>query len=237
MPGEYDISNVEVTVVEILNSDEEHALEAMLMAEERGGVAEGENGAACAHPESVPTEALEGLERLGFVSSADGVLFLTTSGRKVAEDLVRRHRLTEVLLDTVLGLDRQRGFDIGCQMEHQMPPEMSEAFCTLLGHPEICPHGWPIPAGPCCQAGKTAVTSQVVPLTALKPGEKGRLFMIKPKTHDRLHRLSSLGLRPGVIVELHASRPSLCFRFEGTELAVEKDVAEDIFVTRLKANY
>ena len=221
--------------MEILSSKAEHALEAMLMAEERGGGIVAKNGADCAHPESVPGDAMEALERLGFVASADGVPVLTTSGRKVAEDLVRRHRLTEVLLDTVLGLDRQRGFDIGCQMEHLMPPEMSEAFCTLLGHPEMCPHGWPIPAGACCQARKTAVTSQVVPLTALKPGEKGRLFMIKPKTHDRLHRLSSLGLRPGVIVELHASRPSLCFRFEGTELAVEKDVAEDIFVTRLKS--
>lgn len=221
--------------MEILGSKEEHALEAMLMAEERGDE-QGENGAACAHLESVPSEAVEALERLGFVSTAQGAPSLTTSGRKVAEDVVRRHRLTEVLLDTVLGLDRQRGFDIGCQMEHQMPPEMSEAFCTLLGHPETCPHGWPIPPGSCCQAGKTAVTSQVVPLTALKPGEKGRLFMIKPKTHDRLHRLSSLGLRPGVIVELHARRPSLCFRFEGTELAVEKDVANDIFVTRLKSD-
>jgi len=220
--------------VEILSSKAEHALEAMLMAEERGAE-QGENGAACAHPESVPPEALEALERLGFVAASDGALLLTTSGRKVAEDVVRRHRLTEVLLDTVLGLDRQRGFDISCQMEHQMPPEMSEAFCTLLGHPETCPHGWPIPPGPCCQAGKTAVTSQVVPLTALKPGEKGRLFMIKPKTHDRLHRLTSLGLRPGVIVELHATSPALCFRFEGTELAVEEDVAEDIHVTRLKS--
>jgi DtxR family Mn-dependent transcriptional regulator len=48
-------------------------------------------------------------------------------------------------------------------------------ICTLLGHPEICPDGKPIPRGICCSAGISWVQNTVVNLIDLKPGNKGKI--------------------------------------------------------------
>ncbi len=213
-------------VHEQLTPQQEHALEALLVFGEGGELA------VCAHPDPILPEVVAQLAAQGLIGNS-GEPVLTESGRAKAEAIVRRHRLTEVLLDAVLKLDGKRAFDIGCQMEHDMQPEMVEAFCTLLGHPEICPHGRRIPPGSCCRAKQTTVERQVVPLTSLEPGERGRILFITPRSHERLHRLASLGVTPGTVVELHQRRPAFCFRFAGTELAVEEDVAADIHVARI----
>ena len=43
------------------------------------------------------------------------------------------------------------------------------------------------------------------------------------------------GLTPGTVVQLHQRSPAFCIRYEGTELALDREVAEDIFVTRIEA--
>jgi len=218
----------------MLTREQEHALESLLMNEEAPNGAP--NGAGCRHSSGhACTSELSSLEGLNLVEQRAGVFVPTHEGRRVGQGILRRHRLTEVLLDTVLGLDHRRSFDIGCQMEHGMLPEMVEAFCTLLGHPTLCPHGNPIPPGPCCLARTKVVESQVVPLTDLKPGERAKVVFIRPRSHARLHRLTSLGLNPGVSIELHQRLPAFCLRFEGTEIAMERDVAEDIHVIRVES--
>ncbi len=72
----------------------------------------------------------------------------------------------------------------------------------------------------------------MVNLCDLAPGERGRVSYIKPKHHARLHRLTSFGLIPGTIIEVHQRSPAICVRFEGTELALDRDVAEDIFLVK-----
>jgi hypothetical protein len=37
-----------------------------------------------------------------------------------------------------------------CKFEHILSPDVTDRICTLLGHPLECPHGSPIPQGPCC---------------------------------------------------------------------------------------
>jgi DtxR family Mn-dependent transcriptional regulator len=73
-----------------------------------------------------------------------------------------------------------------------------------------------------------------VNLTSLEVGEKGRITFIKPKDHARLHQLTSFGLTPGTIVQVHQRFPTYCIKYEGTELAVNRDAAEDIFVTKVR---
>ncbi len=214
-----------------LSRDQEHALETLLMDEERGS--DLEDVASCSHSERPSAEVMALLLAGGLVEMSEGRVTLTAEGRGRAQGVLRRHRLTEVLMANALGADRKKAFDIGCRMEHQMLPEFVEAFCILLGHPATCPHGRPIPPGRCCVSRRTVVESQVVPLTALRPGERARVLYIQPRTHGRLHRLTSYGLSPGVVVELHQRQPAWCIRFEGTELALAREVAEDIHVTRI----
>ena len=39
-----------------------------------------------------------------------------------------------------------------CKFEHILSPEATDKICAFLGHPRTCPHGAPIPPGPCCAA-------------------------------------------------------------------------------------
>jgi DtxR family transcriptional regulator, Mn-dependent transcriptional regulator len=166
------------------------------------------------------------------VLNADKILF-SALGKGHAELVIRRHRLAEVLVNSILQLKNTEMEEIACKMEHSLIPEVEESICILLGHPEICPDGKDIPKGKCCNRGQSNVTNTVVPLSALKPGESGKITFIKPASHDNLHRLLSLGLQPGVQVLVHAISPAYCVKFDNIELALDKDLADNIFVWKV----
>jgi len=64
---------------------------------------------------------------------------------------VRQHRLAELLLTEILGLELSDDTHrYACDLEHHIGEEIAKAVCQKLGHPESCPHGKPIPRGDCC---------------------------------------------------------------------------------------
>ncbi len=98
-------------------------------------------------------------------SIGDGTLVvqLTARGRERAGSIIRRHRLAERLFTDSLAMDSESEIEQqACKFEHILSPEATDKICTFLGHPRTCPHGAPIPPGPCC-----GVTSDV-----LQVGEK-----------------------------------------------------------------
>jgi len=208
----------------------DHLLNALWIAQERGD-ATIETLRSCAR-KPVADMDVEDLEDEGLVDCEGQSLELTAAGQAMAQALVRRYRLSEALLHIVYGMDAERASALGCELEHDLRPEMTDALCTFLGHPSRCPHGHSIPSGHCCSLHLTTVASPVVPLTDLKPGEQGRVVYLHPRNHERLHRLASLGLTPNVLLTVHQRLPAWCVRFEGTELAFDHDVAADIFVAR-----
>lgn len=210
----------------------EEILEAAWKADEEGDASMENIRKRCSV--EVVEEDLAVLHKLGFVTREGRRIVLSYEGRKEARGLVRRHRLAESLFATVLGLDVERQEAVACEVEHALLPEVEESICTLLGHPTACPNGKPIPAGRCCSSKRTIASTVIVNLTSLAPGERGRITYIKPKDHARLHRLTSFGLTPGIVVELHQRSPVFCIRYEGTEIALDRDVAEDIFLARME---
>jgi len=87
------------------------------------------------------------------VSIGDGsaIVQLTTHGRKRAADIIRRHRLAERLFTDSLAMDSETEIEQqACKFEHILSSEATDKICTFLGHPKTCPHGSPIPPGPCC---------------------------------------------------------------------------------------
>ncbi len=98
----------------------------------------------------------EALKPAGF-STGDGTMIveLTPRGRQRAADIIRRHRLAERLFTDSLALDSESEIEQqACKFEHILSPEATDKICSFLGHPRTCPHGAPIPPGPCC--GRTA---------------------------------------------------------------------------------
>ncbi|MBI3696170.1 MAG: ATP-binding cassette domain-containing protein [Acidobacteria bacterium] len=88
------------------------------------------------------------MTRIGLL---DAQMNFTEEGRRRAASVIRRHRLAERLFTDTLDLrDDQEIESNACTFEHILSPEVTERICTFLGHPSRCPHGSPIPPGPCC---------------------------------------------------------------------------------------
>jgi putative ABC transport system ATP-binding protein len=96
------------------------------------------------------------------ISTGDGsmIVQLTPRGRQRAADIIRRHRLAERLFTDSLAMDSETEIEQqACKFEHILSPEATDKICAFLGHPRTCPHGAPIPPGPCC--GRTRDVANV----------------------------------------------------------------------------
>lgn len=177
-------------------------------------------------------DSLGKLRGEGLVELDGDKVTLTSSGDKLAETIVRRHRLAERLLSDVLDIDESTLDIHACNFEHSISSEVAESICTLLGHPPSCPHGHPIPKGACCVKTSSLIKPLVIPLTELAVGTEGRVSFIVPKTSKRLEKLGSMGLVPGSTVKLNQKKPAFVIQLGQTTLALEADIVEDIFVKR-----
>jgi DtxR family Mn-dependent transcriptional regulator len=93
------------------------------------------------------------LRGLKLVAGPAAGVTLTASGRKVALETIRHHRLLEVYLKEALGYSWDRVDAEAEELEHFISEEFEERIDRLLGHPTHDPHGAPIPrAGGRCTA-------------------------------------------------------------------------------------
>jgi len=176
---------------------------------------------------------LDELERQELIIRDQDKISLANKGKAIAEIIIRRHRLAEILVSSILKLKQSDMEEMACKVEHSLLPEVEESICTLLGHPEFCPDGKRIPRGRCCSGKRKVIDSSVVSLKELAPGESGKITYIKPANHSSFHQLISFGLHPGVVVTLHRKNPAFCIKFENTELALDENVAANIYVWKL----
>ncbi len=87
-----------------------------------------------------------------FAGDGSAIVALTPRGRTRAGSIIRRHRLAERLFTDSLAMDSESEIEEqACKFEHILSPEATDKICSFLGHPRTCPHGAPIPPGPCCQ--------------------------------------------------------------------------------------
>jgi putative ABC transport system ATP-binding protein len=97
-----------------------------------------------------------------FVSDGSAVVTLTLRGRNRAGSIIRRHRLAERLFTDSLAMESESEIEQqACKFEHILSPGATDKICSFLGHPRTCPHGAPIPPGPCC-AGKVHVDEPAI---------------------------------------------------------------------------
>lgn len=157
---------------------------------------------------------------------------LSNAGAAQAAIVVRRHRLTEVLLHGVLDVSDESVETTACQVEHILNQEVTEAVCTFLGHPPSCPHGRAIPKGSCCQLPARRLQPLIVPVASLAVGEAATVVFIHSRRHAYLQRLSTMGLAPGSRLRLRQQRPALVLRIGETDVALDPEAGQEIFVRR-----
>lgn len=137
----------------------------------------------------------------------DRSLQLTESGRTLATSVMRKHRLAELLLTDVLGLDIHQVHEEACRWEHVMSEEVERRVVAILKDTSRSPFGNPIPGLDLLGAsapenlidGVRAIdlpTGETVPATIVQINE------ILQVDAPQFKALADAGIRVGVPVEI-----------------------------------
>jgi len=177
---------------------------------------------------------LDELLRLELVRYEEGRVMLTPAGQEQALGAVRRHRLAERLLHDIMNVHGRQVDEAACEFEHSLHRGIDEHICTLLGHPKTCPHGRPIPPGRCCGARKGTSEPAIVPLAEMRPGERGAIAYLSTTQQETMQKLMALGALPGAPVSVIQTFPSVVFQVGQTQIALDKSLAQDIYVRRIQ---
>src|SRR5437762_3685004 len=122
---------------------------------------------------------------------------LTPLGTTEARRVIRRHRLMELFLTRVLGLDWSEVDAEAEALEHAISPRLEQAIADYLGEPLEDPHGHPIPT----REGKLAHRN-LRPLHSYQAGQRVVIREVQDDHPERLRRWSDLGLLPWATVTL-----------------------------------
>lgn len=183
--------------------------------------------------EENPEKLVNRLVKDGYLLVENDNIIFTTDGEKYAESIIRRLRLAEVLFAEILEMEDNVVRDQACEFEHILMTEVTESICTFLGHPRKCPHGLAIPHGECCATFRSEIKPLVQPLSDLKIGDDAKVVFMSPKTHTRLDKLITFGLTPGSTIKLHQKQPSFVIQIGETDLALDNEIAKNIYVKRI----
>jgi DtxR family Mn-dependent transcriptional regulator len=142
------------------------------------------------------TGMLKRLTEAGYIDYAPhGGAKLTERGRAEARRVIRRHRLVELFLHSVLGLDWSEVDAEAEALEHAISPRLEQAIAQHLGEPLEDPHGHPIPT----EDGQLSPRD----FRRLSEFRAGQWVLIREAQDDnpaRLRRWSEQGLTPGARV-------------------------------------
>jgi DtxR family Mn-dependent transcriptional regulator len=153
---------------------------------------------------------------------------LTAVGREMAVAVIRRHRIVERFLADLLGYGWQEADRLAPSFEHVLPQEVEDRLFAVLQQPSTCPHGFPIPAP------EVSDIPEMRRLYELEPGDVVQVALPGSTGPDIVAFLDTLGLRPGVEVEVREKHPfdgPMVLRIGGIDRTVGERVARQIFVT------
>jgi DtxR family transcriptional regulator, Mn-dependent transcriptional regulator len=149
------------------------------------------------------TGMLKRLADAGWIDYEPGAgACLTRQGVTEARRVIRRHRLVELFLMRVLGLDWSEVDAEAEALEHAISPRLEQAIAAHLGEPVEDPHGHPIPTPEGDMARR-----DLLPLSAFRPGEEALIREVRDDSPERLRRWQTLGLTPGAVVRFVSHQP------------------------------
>jgi DtxR family transcriptional regulator, Mn-dependent transcriptional regulator len=127
---------------------------------------------------------------------------LTAPGRRVALEMLRRHRILETFLVRVLRLDWAEVHADAEVLEHHISDRVLDAIDRLVGHPHEDPHGHPIPD----RNGRMRQRA-LLPLSQLERGIRAVVRELRDADRPRMAHWKRVGLVPGAHVRVRSLRP------------------------------
>ncbi|MEX2211279.1 MAG: metal-dependent transcriptional regulator [Gaiellaceae bacterium] len=174
-------------------------------------------------------EMLKRLEGEGLIErGTQKEALLTASGRARAEKVVRKHRIIERLLTDFMGYTAAESHVHADELGDTFTDDMVERIAERLGHPERCPHGWPVNT-----EFEQEENRQLTPLSELEVGARATIVRLAEHDGDLLHWFYEQGLEPGrelVVADAQPAAGQLTVRLNGTERAVGEKAAAGLFV-------
>jgi DtxR family Mn-dependent transcriptional regulator len=182
------------------------------------------------------------MERDGLLKvQGDRHLELSEDGRHQAIAVMRKHRLAECLLIDVIGLAWEEVHIEACRWEHVMSEAVERRLVTLLGNPQQCPHGNPIPgldelgASPRDDDG----ANEVAGLTTMKAAvQAGLAHVVVRRISEQLQPdakimrlLRDAGIQPGRTLSVEPAGKGVRVSADGHSTGVDELVATHVFVT------
>jgi len=142
-------------------------------------------------------EMLKRLEAEGLLERGERKeAILTPAGTERARRVVRKHRIIERLLTDFMGYTAAEAHVHADELGATFTDDMIERIDTKLGHPERCPHGWPVDPDV-----EQAENRELEPLSAVPPGEAATIVRLAEHDGDLLHWFYDQGLVPGTTIE------------------------------------
>jgi len=153
---------------------------------------------------------------------------LTDTGRRVALEVLRHHRLLELFLSDRLGMSLDEVHAEADRLEHVLSEELEARIDAALGYPTHDPHGHPIP-----DAELRLETTERRLLSEVAPGESTTVVRVPDRDAELLRYLGELELVPGAKVEVVAQAPfdgPVTLRSRTGEHAIARELAGAIAV-------
>jgi DtxR family Mn-dependent transcriptional regulator len=166
------------------------------------------------------------LEREQLIRADAGHLQLTPAGERLAVHVVRAHRLWELYLADEIGVPVGQVHAKAERAEHRLSPEDADRLSAAMGHPEVDPHGDPIPS----RDGKVRAASGT-PLNAWPVSAPARIVHLEDEPPLAFAQLAALGLRPGQVVRVIESSATRLVLSDGeTEYVLAPMLAGNVHV-------
>ena len=158
----------------------------------------------------------------------DKEVVLTLRGRRVAESMVRRHRLAERMVVDLLGLELHKSHVEAHRLEHAISQDLEKKIIDRLGNPTTCPFGHPIPGSGYVQP------KNLMALSTVPEGSKVVVRSVPEDDAMLLEFLVNNALIPGesiAIKETASYRGVITLLCMGEDVVVGYEVATRIWVT------
>jgi len=151
---------------------------------------------------------------------------LTEKGRKLALNIIRRHRLAERLLTDILHAEWHNVHENACKLEHALTNETTTLLEKRLKNPKICPHGNPIP-----DAEGEVAEEESFPLTEVKANETCFVAKITDEKQELLLTFTSMGIKLGSPIHvIETTKSKLILRIAGRKHVLSHENASKIWV-------
>ena len=155
-------------------------------------------------------------------------LKITSSGKKQAALVVRKHRLTEMFLVEKMNFGWENVHEIAEQVEHIQSAMFFDKMDEILNHPKFDPHGEPIP-----DKDGNIISQDLKKLSSCSVGDKVLFTAVTISDDDFLSFLNSKSLELGKkieIVEIEMYDESMTVKVNGVKKILSKIVSDKILV-------